>query len=279
MTSRDSAALEADLRRLQAELETCRKELRKVTELSTVGQLLAGIVHEINTPVGSILSNNEVAIRSLELLGTLLDQARREGAPPPPKTAKVVATLMNLAAVDKIACERIVSIVRGLKTLVGGAGEEFVEADVNTILEDTLKLARCEFRRRIQVETHYGDLPKLWCRPNRLGQVFLNILVNAGQAIRGEGKVIIRTEKEGEFVHVAISDNGPGIAPEDRPRIFSSGFTTKPTGVGSGLGLAISKDIVVGEHGGRIDFESEVGKGTTFHIWIPVARKTEEQQL
>ncbi len=278
MTSRDTAALEAELERLREELQTCRKQLLEANELSAVGRLVAGIVHEINTPIGSILSNNEVAIRSLEHLKALLEEAREQRAGPPPKAAKIVATLMNLAAVDKIACERIVSIVRGLKTLVGGAGEEFVEADVNAILEDTLKLARCEFRRRVEVETRFGDLPKVQCIPNRLGQVFLNIFVNAGQAIQGQGKVVVQTEREGDFVHVAISDTGRGIAPKDRPRIFSSGFTTKPAGLGSGLGLAISRDIIVGEHGGRIDFESEVGQGTTFHIRIPITPKTEEQQ-
>jgi len=278
MTPKDTAALEAELRRLRAELEACRRQLVRSNELSAVGQLVAGIVHEINTPIGSILSNNEVALRSLEQLKALLEEAGEQGAPPPPKAARVVATLMNLASVDKIACERIISIVRGLKTLVGGAGDEFVEADVNAILDDTLKLARCEFRRRIRVETDYGEVPKIRGNPNRLGQVFLNILVNAGQAIQGEGKVTVRTRREGDFVHVAISDTGSGIAPEDRPRIFSSGFTTKPSGLGSGLGLAISKDIVETEHGGKIDFESEVGKGTTFHIRIPITRKTEEQQ-
>jgi len=278
MTSKDAAARETELQQLRAELERCRKQLLEANELSAIGQLLAGIVHEINTPIGSILSNNEVAVRSLELLKNLLDQAQAQGKPPPPKAARVLSTLMSLAAVDKIACERIVSVVRGLKTLVGGPGAEFVDADLNEILDNTLKLARCEFRRRVRVETDYGDIPKVRCNPNKLGQVFLNILVNAGQAIEGEGKVVIHTERDGEFVHVAISDTGSGIPPEHRDRIFSSGFTTKPSGVGTGLGLAISRDIVVSEHGGTIDFESEVGEGTTFHIRIPITRKTEERR-
>jgi signal transduction histidine kinase len=106
-----------------------------------------------------------------------------------------------------------------------------------------------------------------------LSQVFLNILVNAGQAIDGPGKITVRTHAEGGTVHISIADTGRGIQPEDRPKIFAGGFTTKPVGVGTGLGLSLSKRIVEETHGGSIDFESEVGVGTTFHIRIPVEQK------
>jgi two-component system NtrC family sensor kinase len=106
-----------------------------------------------------------------------------------------------------------------------------------------------------------------------LDQVFLNLLVNAGQAIEGEGRVGVRTRLDGSEVCVSISDTGKGIAPEQQQKIFTQGFTTKPVGVGTGLGLAISREIVVEKHGGRIDFESEPGVGTTFHIHIPLEQK------
>jgi signal transduction histidine kinase len=139
-------------------------------------------------------------------------------------------------------------------------------------MDNSLKLAHCDFRRRIEVVTEYGEIPEVECEPRQLGQVFLNLLVNAGQAITGEGTVSIKTEREGEFVHVSISDTGCGIAPEHRDRIFSSRFTTKAPGIGTGLGLAISRDIVEGAHGGTIDFESEVGTGTTFHVRLPLSQ-------
>jgi signal transduction histidine kinase len=106
-----------------------------------------------------------------------------------------------------------------------------------------------------------------------LNQVFLNILVNAGQAIEGQGKVTVRTRLEGGSVRISIADTGHGIKPEDRTKIFAGGFTTKPVGVGTGLGLALSKKIVEEIHGGSLSFESEVGVGTTFHIAVPVEAK------
>ncbi len=274
MTDENRTSAEAEVTRLRAELEACRAQLVHAHRLAAVGELLASIVHEINTPIGSILSNNEVSARSLEKLKGLLDRATAENAAPPPNAARILETLEKLTAVDKIACERIVSVVRGLKTFLGGKGSRFVKADVNEILRNTLKLAECEFRRRIQVETDFGAIPEIECEPNQLGQVFLNLLVNAGHAIEGEGKVTIRTRREGDSILVSISDNGSGIPPEHRAEIFSSGFTTKPAGIGTGFGLSISREIIVDGHGGTIDFETETGKGTTFHVRIPVSRPT-----
>lgn len=262
---------DSDAETLRAELDMCKRQLVEAHQLTAVGQLLAAVVHEINTPIGSILSNNEVSLRSIRVLKEMLEQAVVAGSAPPPKAVQILTTLESLASVDKIACERIASVIRGLKTLVGGVKREYVMADINEILDNTLKLARCEFRRRVQVETGYGDIPPVCCEPHQLGQVFLNLLVNAGQAIEGEGRVLVRTSCEGGQVHISIEDNGTGIPIENRPKIFSPGFTTKAAGVGTGLGLAISRDIVEG-HGGTIEFSSEVGRGTTFRIRIPVER-------
>jgi len=273
MTRNKHAELEAQIAELRSELDTYKRRLREAYPMTSVGQLLAGIVHEINTPIGSILSNNQVSARSLLVLKQLLEKAQSEGAPPPTRAAQVLDILGNLASVDKIACERIIAVIRGLKTFVGGKGPQFQESDLNEIIDNTLKLAHCcEFRGRVEVETDYGELPKIECDPHQLGQVFLNLLVNAGQAIDGKGKVVVRTRLDGRFALISISDNGSGIPLKHRARIFSSGFTTKPAGIGTGLGLPISKQIVVETHGGTIDFESEPGKGTTFHIRIPIAR-------
>ena len=163
-------------------------------------------------------------------------------------------------------------MIRGLKTFAGGHGTEFVKANVNEILQDALKLAHCEYRRRVRVEASFGEVPEIDCEPHELGQVFLNLMVNAGQAIAGEGRVTVRSVLEGDSIHISIADNGGGIPPEHRDKIFSTGFTTKPAGVGSGLGLTISRDIIVDHHRGTIDFESEAGKGTVFHVRIPVTQ-------
>jgi two-component system NtrC family sensor kinase len=242
----------------------------QVTEehkMASIGRLLAGIVHEINTPIGSIVSNNQVIMRALEMV----KQALAEPQPASLDKAKgVIDTCISLAAVDKIACERILEVIRGLKTFARVDSSELRKTDLNEQIRNTLKLTHGEFRRRVQVETDLGDIPPVECYPHMLNQVFLNILVNAGQAIEGEGKIVVRTRRAGDFVEISISDTGHGIRPEDRSRIFAGGFTTKAVGIGTGLGLSISKKIVEETHDGSIDFESEVGRGTTFHVRLPI---------
>jgi signal transduction histidine kinase len=206
-------------------------------------------------------------VRSLDKLQGML--AGPEAAPPE-KVRAIVETCRSLAAVDEIACERIASVVRGLKTFVHAGDGDFHTASLQDAMMDTLKLTQGEFRRRIVVETDFGDVPPVECQPQMLNQVFLNLLVNAGHAIQGEGKIVVRMRQEGDQVHISIADTGSGIRPEDRAKIFTSGFTSKPAGVGTGLGLSISQRIVEQVHGGRISFESEVGVGTTFHIHIPI---------
>lgn len=142
---------------------------------------------------------------------------------------------------------------------------------LNDILRDTAKLVDCQYRRRITLDMSLGELPEIECQPQLLSQAFLNIMVNAAQAIETEGRigVVSRFVPPGE-VEVSISDSGKGIAAEHRGRIFHAGFTTKPMGVGTGLGLALCRKIVERSHGGKIWFESEPGRGTTFFVRLPL---------
>lgn len=243
-------------------------------QMASIGRLLAGVVHEINTPLGSIFSNNDVILRSLGMLDDLLADGRPESLE---KARGIVATCQTLAAVDGIACERIRSIIRGLKTFSRVDGSEPRQVDLNENLRDTIKLTQAEFRRRIKVETNFGDLPQIECFPQMLNQVFLNLLVNAGHAIEGEGTIRVRTALEGGSVLVSISDSGRGMTPEEQKRAFEAGFTTKPVGEGTGMGLAISRQIVQERHRGAIWFESQVGVGTTFYLRIPVTQKRSSQ--
>lgn len=264
---------EDDPAKLKAEIDLLKKQLVAEHQMASVGRLLASIVHEINTPIGSIFSNNEVVIHSLEMLKGLLADGRAEAIA---KARKLVETCEGLAGVDKIACERIASVIRGLKTFSRVDAAEWRKADINENLRNTLKLTKAEFRRRVTVRTDFGELPEVPCFPHMLNQVFLNLLVNAGQAIEGEGIITVRTRAEGPCIHVSIADTGCGMSEETRKNLFTPGYTTKPVGVGTGLGLPLSRQIVEEKHGGSLDFETEPGVGTTFHVYIPIAQSKAE---
>jgi len=239
-------------------------------QMASIGRLLAGVVHEINTPLGSIFSNNDVLLRSLETLGALLADPCPESLE---RAARIVETCRTLADVDKIACERIRSVIRGLKTFARVDGPEPRRVDLNELLRDTLKLTAAEFGMRISVRTVFGELPEVECYPQMLSQVFLNLLVNAGQAIAGQGGIAVTTRLEEEAAHISIADTGRGMTPAQKEKAFEAGYTTKPVGEGTGLGLSIAKQIVEEKHGGSIECESEPGVGTTFHLRIPVRRR------
>ncbi len=244
-------------------------------QMASIGRLLTGIVHEINSPLASIFSNNEVSINALENVRALIADPTSESLE---RARKLIESCQTLASVDKIACERIRSIIRGLKTFSRVDTPETRKVDLNEHLRDTLKLTQADFRRRIAVETDFGELPEVECYPQMLNQVFLNVLVNAGQAIEGEGKIAVSTRLEGADAHITIADTGRGMTPEQKARAFEGGFTTKPVGEGAGFGLHIAREIVEDRHGGSITFDSEPGKGTEFHIRIPVRRQRSEKQ-
>lgn len=238
-------------------------------QMAAVGRLLASVLHEINTPIGSLFSNTEVILKSLEMLGPLLEQGDAESLD---KARRIVEICQSLTAVDRIACERIRTVIRGLKTFSRTDGSAPERIDVNRVLLDTLKLTQPELGNRITVETEFHDLPDVEGYPQMLGQVFLNLLVNAAQAIHGEGRIRIVTRLEGRAIRITIADTGQGMTAEQQSKAFDVGFTTKPVGEGIGMGLAISREIVEEKHGGRITVESEPGRGAAFHIRIPVTR-------
>jgi signal transduction histidine kinase len=178
-------------------------------------------------------------------------------------------TLDSSMEMNRQACARIMRIVRDLKNFARLDEADFKEANLNESLASTLSLLRHELRDRIEVIQELAELPLVPCYPNRLNQVFMNLLVNAIQAIPGKGQIRIRTSVEGDRVIVVIADSGSGIKPEHLERIFDPGFTTKGVGVGTGLGLSISARIVQ-DHRGTISVRSELGKGTTFTVSLPL---------
>jgi two-component system NtrC family sensor kinase len=245
-------------------LEQNQTLLLQMQKMAALGSLLAGVAHEIKTPLGALKSNHDLLVRSLDLVRREIDSS---GAAD--KLENALATLAGLNETNRTALERIVAIVNSLRTF-GRLNQENPEpVDLQEILESTLTLVHHELKYRITVEKDYGTLPPVVCFSNQLSQVFVNLLVNAAQAIEGKGTISIKTRTEGEDAVVEINDTGRGIAEADLPRIWDAGFTTKPTGVGTGLGLAIVAKIVQ-DHGGSIEVESQVGRGTTFRIRLPL---------
>ncbi|MGH9657260.1 MAG: sensor histidine kinase, partial [Bryobacteraceae bacterium] len=186
--TQDADQLRQELAITRAELTLARAQLTEASRMAAVGGLLASIVHEINTPIGSILSNNETLHRSVDSVKKAI-----QDTPGMTKPLSLLDMMAGLTAVDKIACERISAVIRGLKTFSRVDDSKPREVDLHENLNNTLKLVGCEFRRRVSVDTDFGAIPKVECYPQMLNQVFLNILVNASQAIEGEGKVTVRT--------------------------------------------------------------------------------------
>jgi PAS domain S-box-containing protein len=264
---RDVTAQTSELDSTNRELRDTQAALLHSEKMASLGNLLAGVAHEINTPIGSINSNSDVALRALEKLCDALDKASPE-VRNDPALKNAVEILQSIGKINKTACDRIVKIVRSLRNFARLEEAEPKAANLHEGLESTLTLVHHEIKNRIEVTRDYGEIPNVECLPDQLNQVFMNILVNAAHAIEGNGKITIRTRFDGDSVIITFVDSGKGISAENLPRIFDPGFTTKGVGVGSGLGLPICYKIVK-EHGGRIDVQSELGKGTTVTVTLP----------
>ena len=240
-----------ELKAALQELKETQIQLINSEKMASLGQLVAGVAHEINTPVASIKSNNAIIRKIIKKLDK----------------NELSDTLEEINNLDAEAINRINNIVVSLKKFVRLDEAELQEADINSEIDLTLDLIRHETKNRIQIIRNYGNLPPVKCYPNMLNQVFTNILINACQAIEGTGTIDITTFAQDDSITIKIKDSGIGIPKEQIDKIFTAGFTTKGVGVGTGLGLAICAKIIE-KHEGKIIVNSEVGKGTCFTITI-----------
>jgi signal transduction histidine kinase len=274
-------------------LEERQVQLIQAEKLASIGQMAAGVAHEVSSPVGYVMSNLGVLnqyvssiIPLLELQRELLGAqgagqqetreallARLEAEWKRADVASILEDLPGLLEETVEGARRIKEIVQSLRMFAREDSGEPQLADLNEELESTLRMVWNQLKYKCTVERDLGPLPRLRCHPNQLGQVFANLLVNAAQAIERQGVIRIRTRHEGSEVVVRISDTGHGMTPETRARLFTPFFTTKPRGQGTGLGLSVSQSIIA-RHQGRIEVESEPGQGTTFTVALPV---TEEE--
>lgn len=267
-----------ELRQAYAKLQGAQQQLVQQEKLALVGQLAAGVAHEINNPVGFITTNLGALRRYAEKLDSVVEvllasvaEERREEVGAMVQRQKIPfirQDIRNLLDECGEGLDRINRIVRGLKSFSRFDQDQVEEADINGCLEETLAVVWNELKYKARVVKEFGELPRLKCMPRQLEQVFANLLVNAAQAMEKEGQITIRTSATEQAVSVAIADTGCGMPPERLEQIFKPFFTTKEAGKGTGLGLSISKEIVE-RHGGTIAVTSEEGKGTTFVVQLP----------
>lgn len=250
-------------------LQNSQLQLVRSEKMASLGLLVAGLAHEINSPLGAISSNIDVFSRGFEKLRKNLARLQPNGSEEAvADMCKTLEILENLSSVDRSACERLAHIMNALRNFARLDEEEFKEVAIHDGLESALELIRREYADRIEIVKQYGQIPLLKCRARQVNQVFFNLLLNACQAIDGRGEIRIETLMDGGRIHLRLSDSGIGIPPENLSRIFDPGFTTKGVGYGTGLGLSIAHEIVK-DHGGRIDVQSSLGKGTTFTLILP----------
>jgi signal transduction histidine kinase len=273
-------AIDRELREAasRAERKKMHEQLLISERMASVGTLAAGVAHEINNPLAVLMANLDFAVKEL---GMALEQGRAsdrtiEAASLESLLSRIVEAKEPLEDARE-AANRVREIVRDIKIFSrSGNEEQRGPVDVRRVMESSLRMVWNEIRHRARLVKDFEEVPAAEGNEFRLGQVFLNLLVNAAQAIpegrleANEIRIIVRPHND-ERILVAVRDTGSGIAPENIPRIFDPFFTTKPVGVGTGLGLAICHRIVT-SLGGKIQVESGIGKGTTFQILLPVAR-------
>ena len=264
-----SRTLEKEVADRTRELRDKQAQLVQSAKMASLGNLVAGVAHEINSPLGAVLAN-------WDLVRYSATELRKLGADNE-NMLRMIEPILDAAEIGVAAGKRIHTIVSSLRSFARLDQAQQGEMDVHELLENTLSLVGYLLRNRIAVRRNYGAIPPLLCYPDKLNQVWMNLLVNAAQAIEGPGEIQIQTYAKDSHIVVEISDTGAGIAPQNRPRIFDPGFTTKGVRVGTGLGLAIVHRIIE-EHHGSIEVESEMGRGSTFRVSLPM-RSVAEQSL
>ena len=286
-------ALEVANATLEAEKEQQRILIRKLSDMqgqllqsekmASIGQLAAGVAHEINNPLAFISANFGALERDARDILRLINAFEGvEGLLPGDARAPVACMKQDIGLDDirmdlddlfkesREGLQRVKHIVQNLKDFSRPGGTQKEMADLEQGLDSTLNVAWNEIKYKADVVKEYAGIPALYCLPSQINQVFLNLLINAAHAIEGKGTIVVRTGSDDKAVWVEVEDNGSGIAPEHLEHIFEPFFTTKPVGKGTGLGLSIVYGIVQ-SHQGMIDVKSVVGRGTTFRVTLPRA--------
>ena len=263
-----------ELKHTLDELEETQNQLIIQEKMASLGNLVSGVAHEITTPLGVLNSNNETINRTVKKTRQLVEDWSAQGdVQQAGKVRDLLQSMSSLAEFNRMAAERMIKIVTSLRTFarLDRAAED--DVDIHEGLESTLTLIHNQLKDRVTVHKDYGDVPLVRCHPSQLNQVYMNLLVNAGQAIEGKGEIHLKTYTSEGSVVVEVTDSGVGIPTGNLDRVFDPGFTTKGVKVGTGLALSIVHRIV-DEHNGKIEVESKVGEGATFRLFLPIHSAT-----
>ena len=272
-----------ELQAAYRELQATQLQLVQREKMASVGQLVAGVAHELNNPIGFVYSNVSTLEDFVRRLRGMLeayraaplapeDQARLQGQWEARKVDYALKYLDSMIQGIKEGAERARKIVRDLRVFARTQDDVWQPVDLHEEIESSLTLLNHLLKDRVTVHRKFGELPEVECIRSQVDQVFLNLLANAAQAIPGPGAITIETRREGDAAVVSIADTGPGIAPDALGRVFDPFFTTKPVGEGTGLGLSISYEIVT-KHGGEIRAANAPDGGAVFTVRIPLARR------
>lgn len=278
--SLQNKALAESNKLLEKKVDERTRELLQSGKMAAIGQLAAGVAHEINNPVGFVNSNLSTLRRYTAQLLAIIDAFDASAAGHAEIANHIAKSKIDLvflredlpALLDESqnGLDRVKRIVQALKDFAHADPTEMQSSDLLAGLESTLNVVWNELRNKAEVVRHLTPLPPVRCIPGQINQVFMNLLLNAAQAIESRGAITLQSGHDDKGAWIAIADNGCGMTEEVRKHLFEPFFTTRPVGQGAGLGLSVSWDIVVNKHGGRIDVESEPGKGSRFTVWLPL---------
>jgi signal transduction histidine kinase len=278
-------------------LKESQVQLVQAEKMSSLGELVAGISHEINTPLWYLISNSTVLQERMILLGEFCDVAEKMIAGVKSQTDVKDAISRGLMDMQRMlkdgmkddieeakdliqdsieGLEELTELAQSLKDFSRLDRARYGEFNVNDGLDKTLLIAKNKLKSKVSVHKYYGDLPTIHCSPSQINQIFLNLLTNAADAIEDSGDVVIRTLAENDKVRISFADTGTGISPDVMSKIRDPFFTTKDVGKGTGLGLSIV-DQIIASHGGELLIESEAGKGTTVTIVLPIIASARDE--
>ena len=278
--------LNARFKQVIAQKKEIESQLVQTAKMASLGEMVAGIAHEINNPLSFIHANlGNLSKFSKKVIG-LIERYDQVNMPPEARSEMekskeeikfdyLKSRMTEMIERSMAGSDRMKKIIEDLKTFSRLDATEFAEADINEAIETTLNIIFHEYKNRITVKKEFGALPPVECFIAKLNQVFMNLLVNACHSIEDKGEIGIKTSTQNGTVKIEISDSGSGIPDDVKDKIFETFFTTKPVGKGTGLGLSISQGIVK-QHKGEIAVNSKVGEGTTFSIKIPLGLKAED---